>query len=335
MKLNFAVFGLLATSFTVALAPISATTVTTTPVGFVSTTITSGFNAVGITMVNEASFTGEVVAVDDSSDTVTLNSSVDLSQGGPYYLEATSGEGIEGERFDIISADGATLSLDVDSANTTLADISILEPGVDNISVVIREHFTIGDIAESVASDAQSSNNPDDADQILLFQDNSFIRHLRAADGNWYKFYGDFGSADDIVLPAGTGFFYFRSPTGSTSGSEFTLRILGAVRTNQYVALLPGGYQLISTGFPLNESPDSLGLSIATGFTGSNNPDESDTILEWDNGSFKRYILAADGKWYKFFGDFGEVTLDEIFAPNKSLFIRTDSGVALAVQPGF
>ena len=201
--------------------------------------------------------------------------------------------------------------------------------------MVIREHFTIGDIAANIADVAQSSNDINNADQILLYQDNSFIRHLRAADGNWYKFYGDFGLANNIVIPAGAGFFYFRSPTGSASGAGFTFRILGAVRTNQYLALLPGGYQLISTGFPLDESPDSLGLTTEMGFTGSNDSNIADTILEWDNGSFKRYILAADGKWYKFFGDFAEITLTEIFAPNKSLFIRTDSGVALAVQPGF
>lgn len=298
-------------------------TVTTDPVGFVSADIVSGFNAVGITMVNTPSFTG--VASTASTDEVVLNAAPTLVSGTPYYLEVLSGSTV-GERFDVASWSGATVTLDVSETSfSTLDDASAIE----GEQVVIRAHFTLGDIADAVGDNAQQSNSLATGDQVLVWSGGSFLRHLFTPSG-LRRYYGDFSVASDVVIAPGSGFFLLRNPSGASSGSSYKLRVLGAVRTNNYVMDLAGGYQLITTGYPVDDSPSSLGLS-GDGFVASNNVAVGDVILEWNGNSLDRYLLTSGG-WRKYFGDFGFVDSTQLFAPNKALFIRTQNSIALEVS---
>lgn len=322
MRLGFSTLS----SIAVAVASLCASvahgqTVTTTPVGFVASPINPGFNAVGVTLVKEAVFTGEVISV-DGIDALTLSSSVDLTSGGPYYLEATSGTGVVGERFDIVSAAGAELTLDLsDTSFSTSDDLSILEPNGQNVSVVIREHFTIGDIGDAVEGGAQAGDDSTNSDQILLFRNGFKFYWVWNGDNNWYENFGDIALANDFVVGPGEGVFYYRNPSGVSGGTATKLRILGAVRTNSYLFDMKEGYQLLSVGFPVDSTPEGLGFDPESDFVAGPDSTSSDLILTWDNG-FKFYWLwEGDNQWYQNFGDILQVSQEELFKPNTSFLV--------------
>lgn len=314
-----------------------AQTVTTDPVGFASATINPGYNAVGNAFTKPPIFQGAITTV--SSSTVDISGTPTLEAGKSYYLEVVSvadtGGTALGERIDVASISGSTVTLDLTAAHNTIADTSTLL--ADNL-VCIKEHFTLGDFIELLGTNPNGSPNflASECDQILTF-DGGFKTHiLYSVDGNWYENFGDFNLANSKLVPPGAGIFFYRNPSPAQGTAEsFDISFSGLVRTTSFVQVLKPGFQLVCLGFPLPESPGDLQYN--TLLTGSSNfvASESDQILTWDSG-FKTHLLySVDSNWYQNFGDFDNVTATDLFNPAGSVIMKVQSGQVLEIPVPF
>jgi len=308
--------------------------VATDPVGYVSTTITSGYNPIGTSFAKASTFTGSVSAATAGTLTLADSPTLDVANN-TYYVEVLeSTADIVGERIDVASVAGSVLTLDTAASHNTLSDVSAFP--VDTV-VVIRSHFTVGEF-NALLGDAVNSDDAFSAatsDQILFF-DGSFKTYLEY-EGEWYENFGDFNLATDKVLAPGSGFFYYRNP-GAGTPSDIEVVFTGAVRMNNFVQKLDVGYQFVSTGYPVAADPVDLqlngNLEASTGFVA----EESDLILTWD-GSFKTHILYDDGAssvWYENFGDFNVVDDSNLLsATNAVLMLIRNTGQVLEVPRPF
>ncbi|MEX2382804.1 MAG: hypothetical protein WD490_10500 [Opitutales bacterium] len=296
--------------------------VTSDPVGFVSKDLGPGFTTVGLNMVKPAVFAGNVSS--SSANEVTVEADVDfgtLLGDGSYYIEVTSGA-IEGDRIDVASGTGSTLTLNNAAAHNTLSDGSAVSG-----SIAVREHFTFADITERLGTEnirsGTDAGNFVDGDQILLmgpagFQANNFI------EGNWFT--AGFDPADDRILAPASGFLYHRNAGGlAEPPSTLSMSVVGAVRTNDIVIPLSPGFQLVSTGYPMDISPADLGINTQTGFVGAEgleDTDQSDAIIIRPEGAFQQVVLFTDDQWYNLAADFANVTEAGLFGAGDSVILR-------------
>lgn len=308
--------------------------VATDPVGYVSIDIVPGYNPIGINFCKPAAFTGKVL----SSSANTLNLSAIPSLGeDKYYIEVlrdAESTNMVGERIDIASVDGTLVTLDVSAPHNTLPNASSI---VEGCTITIRPHFTIGDFDSIVSNDVNTDDsfNPAKSDQILFF-DNGFKTHINY-EGTWYQYFGSFEDVTDKIIAPGTGFFYYRNPNAGTP-TEITAVFSGVVRVNNFVQKLVPGYQLVSSGYPIDTSPSILGYSSSLEASTNFNPTESDLIFTWENG-FRTHLLYDDGQgtknWYQYFGDFNVVENSNLFSSLSAyvVFIKTTGKVVEVARP--
>ncbi len=308
-----------------------AAEVSTDPVGYVSTSLNSGYTPVGITFVKPAEFSGTGASA--TATTIELSSAPSLDlDNNTYYVEITSGDNV-GDRIDIASVAGSTVTFDFSVSYNTLDSVAGL---ADGTALLIRPHYTVGDFSALIADSINSDDafTPAGSDQILIF-DGSFKTHIYYS-GAWYENFGSFELATDKVLAPGFGFFYHRNPSAGTP-STIDVTFTGSVRMNNFVQRLRPGYQFVASGYPIDASPSDYSydenLEASPNFVAS----ESDLILTWDNG-FKTHLLYDDGNtksWYQNFGSFDQVDDDNLLTSSNAMFvfIKTNGQVFEIVRP--
>jgi hypothetical protein len=176
--------------------------------------------------LREAAFTGTVDTVTGQNITFSLSGgSANLSSvvsGGAFYLEVTSGDQ-EGQRFDITSASGNTVTLANDSAlHGATAPYNTLTgappASLSGDKVVIRRHWTLGDVFPPTGFG--STTDPATADQVKLYIGGAWVIYWLYNDSGtprWVKT-GDntFGNQNSVILAPGQG-LYFNNNTVATS----------------------------------------------------------------------------------------------------------------------
>jgi len=301
--------------------------VTSDVVGYVTTTITSGYNAIGSTFVKEAAFSGTISSATANTLTLSANPSLDTGSN-TYYLEVTSVPSgstadIVGERIDVASVTDNVVTLNTTASHNTIEDVSAFPA---NTSVVIRAHFTVGDLntllGDKVNSDDQFTASG--SDQILFFTNGAFRSHIEY-DGVWYENFGDNNDVTDKIIAPGAGFFYFRNPTAGTP-SDVVLTFAGTVRNNNFVQELNTGYQFVSTGYPVAASPSELQLNDNLEASANFVASESDLILTWDKAAqaFRTHLLYTDGSsnvWYQNFGDNNVVDSSDLVSDDGAVLV--------------
>lgn len=305
--------------------------VTSEVVGYVTTTITEGYNAIGSTFVKAPDFTGTVTSA--TSNTLTLNASPTLdTASNTYYVEVTSSSAnIVGERIDVASVADDVVTIDTSASHNTIDDVSSFPA---DTSVVIRAHFTVGDL-NTLLGDSVNSDDAFSAatsDQILFFENGAFRSHLEYL-GVWYQNFGSFSDITDKIIAPGSGFFYYRNPgAGTPSDIEFTFA--GSVRSNNFAQELNAGYQFVSTAYPLGASPQDMQLNDNLQASDNFVASESDLILTWDKAtqSFRTHILynnAGTNEWYQNYGSFSQVDSTELIQDDSAalVLVRTSGQV--------
>lgn len=301
--------------------------VTSDPVGFVSSDLSAGYTAVGLNMVKPAVFAGNVSA--GAATTVTVEADVDfgtLLGTGSYYIEVTSGA-LEGDRIDVASGANSTLTLHAAAPHNTLANGSGISAGT---SIVVREHFTFADLTNRLGADNIRSATADadfaDGDEVITMGPQGFVFNV-FWEGDWYD--ANFELANDNVIAPASGFLYHRNATGlAEAPSTLSMSVVGAVRTNNIVIPLRPGFQMISTGFPMDLSPADLGMSLGTGFVGAADFDEeeqADAIIIRPAGEFNFVVLWEDDNWYNTSADFADVTNAGILQADGSAILRLNA----------
>ena len=147
--------------------------------------------------------------------------------------------------------------------------------------------------------------------------------------------YADQGAT---VLAPGQGMF-FNNRTSPTS-----ILAYGEVRNNDFIRPLAIGSNLVSGGYPLDQSAtgaDGRQMTIAQGFFGSRDIATADSIYIWDGDStigasgYSTYFLNNNAprvptviKWVKV----GDVSLlprdgELLMQGNRSVFLRSKNGI--------
>src|SRR5690625_1026631 len=238
---------------------VQAQSVSTDPVGFVKASIPAeGAATVGVSLVNPAVAAGIVAS--NTADSITLEGEVGSLENGSYYVEVTgesdSGDALVGERFEVTSTSGNTISLDAGSALNTIA------LGADELvgySVRVRPHVTIGQV---FPVDELSTG-----DQLLLINpDASFTTYTLSANPfnpaivQWTTT-GGVDVSNNIIAP-GEGFVFRNS---SSSAVELTT-VIGEVRMNNFRQSLVEGLNSFAAGHPVDASPNSRMMTADNGF---------------------------------------------------------------------
>ena len=303
--------------------------------------------------LREPVFSGTVASVDGQGLTFAgENFSNLLMPAGPYYLEVTSGDN-EGQRFDVVSAAGGTITLASDASLCVAAPPFNTLTGAPPASlagdtVLVRRHWTLGEVFP--AGDFTATNDKATADQIQVYTAGGWVLYWLydlgdsdPATARWVLA-GDDGYADQggQVLPPGQGVFL---NTQTPAIPADNLLAYGEVRGNDFIRPLCAGHNLVGGGFPVDQSATGTGsreMNLAgTGpvaendFFGSRDFKAADSFFVWKgdtdvalDGYDTYYLLSKQTapvvvKWVKV----GDATLaaqgsELLFQGDRSVFIR-------------
>jgi len=179
------------------------------------------------------------------------------------------------------------------------------------------------------------------ADQIQLFADGQWTIYWLYNDGispqHWVKT-GDNSYTDQAatVIPPGQGLF-FNNRTAINS-----ILAYGEVRANDFIRPLATGSNLVSGGYPLDQSTVGREMNIAEGFFGSRDIATADSFYIWRADEtvgatgYDTYFLNNNAprlpsiiKWAKI-GDASLLSRDAeiLLLGNRSVFIRSKNGIS-------
>lgn len=278
------------------------------PMVFYPISLQPGLQAVGVSMVNSSVFTGTVLS--NSSNSITISQpSGSVNIGGlltsatAYYAELINGpnsgeDPYVGERFEVnvpSTIDSANSVVTIDTASNTNT-ISGSLPTLTGYQLTIRPHITLNQIFPKTMM--QGSSTVAQADQVYLLNASGGydIYYLLSNGGSliqWTKA-GDntLASQDNLVLAPGVGMLVKRV---GTTPNPLTLAITGLVRINAFVQPLKQGLNLVSEGYPLNDSPITRNTFATNGFTGSVNLAASDQVFVYNGSSYDTYYYLYNG----------------------------------------
>ena len=171
-----------------------------------------------------------------------------------------------------------------------------------------------------------ATNNPNTADRIMCFNGvgyDTYWLFLNGGNRKWVKI-GDstLASANSRVVGANEGLFL------NPKTALVTVPLLGEVREIPFACPLQVGTNLIGAGWPMPQSPNSRGMTVANGFTGSSSAQNADRILTWKGdatpgttGYIGRFLLnVSTFKYWTTEGDssLGNVSDQPLFDANSS-----------------
>jgi subtilisin-like proprotein convertase family protein len=282
------------------------------------------------------SVTGQVLDLSISLGTANLTAL--LTPGTAYYIEITSRDN-EGHRFDIDARTASSITLANDSDLCAAAAPYNTKAGAAPASLTgdafaIYPHRTIAGMFPTAGY--QSGNSPSTGDRILIKRGNAwdiYWLYTNGAGPAYWDLDGD-GSFSDMgadVVPVSQGLFVHR--LGAPALAHLCV---GEVRASAYCAPLceADGCTLLAPGYPLNQSPEDLGILLADGWDGDRNPTIADKFLIWNGDSgadvgYACYWLADGGptSTYRYWTVDGDVTLpnhdvSKVILRSRSLFMK-------------
>lgn len=300
----------------------------------------------------ETAFTGTISEVDGQVLAFAANDDLDtlLASGGSFYLEVSSGDN-EGQRFDIVSASGNTITVANDSdphaAGAPFNTLTSAAPAsLAGDRIAVHRHWTLAEIFPPdgfVASGTMTS-----ADEVQLFAGGAWSLYwLYSNEGSpmWIKAGANSSvNQGSTVISPGHGMFFNNRHT------ETSILSYGEVRENDFIRPLAVGNNLVGGGYPIEQSINGAGgraMSTATGFFGSRDFKTADSIFVWradqtiDSPGFDTYYLlnAAPARpdllrWVKV-GDASILVRDaqNLLSGNRSVFVRTRDGLPQYTSP--
>jgi YVTN family beta-propeller protein len=220
------------------------------------------------------------VIITVGTNSFTLDNALSLFSAGSCYAEVTKGKHA-GHRFEINEAasSGRTLILESKAAQSTL---NALPTDLRGDSIAIRPHRTVSQLFPE--DRFTGATTMDLADRLLFHNGDNFealwLRKNSNGSQQWIK------EGDSSLSSAGSRII------GVTEGLLIQIRntpvsitFSGIVRQNAVALPLKTGAQLVANVWPAGMSPNSLGLTAANGFVGSQNPSTADQIHIWQGDS--------------------------------------------------
>ena len=326
--------GLLISSF------LSAVTVSTDPVGFITLTIkgtdtSDGLSAVSVPMLSASLHSGVVYDVD--GQTITDNnaswSTGDFATADPngnpsHYIEITnhSDDTKVGLIYEITASDGdnKTLTIAEDAATLNGASYTVRKCrtlgdifGDENESGLTAGSSSAADIIYKVGVDGNGSL----AWQIYYFQEAPIF-----AGGNGWRQLGKSSSVDmkDVGVFPDEGLIIKRR-----SGSDVSVTLTGSVKTSNSRTSIQTGFNLVSLSYPVDVTLDNLGLYNADGsLLSAGSTSTADRIYYVnDAGQFDIYyyqqapIFAGGNGWRKLGASSSADQKDSVIPAGRSIVV--------------
>ena len=301
-------------------------------------------------------FTGTIENGGVSGQTITLSTSAGsldldsiLTSGTQWFAEITSGEN-EGHRFDIVSATGNTITLandaDLFAKEAPFNTLSgPLPSNLEGDTLVIRPHWTLAELFPPTGFHATDSH--ESADKVQVFSGGSWTIYW-LYDDNGTPLWVDAAIAGPIdqgstIIPPGQGLFF------NNLGAATTLLAYGEVRENNFRRPLAAGSNLVSGGFPINQSATGTNGRAMTRnpFFGSRDFKTADSFFIWKGdatpglGTYDTYYLL-DGapvnpslvRWVRV-GDSNAVSRGNelLFLEDRAVFTRNAAPIPLYLSP--
>ncbi|MDD5261149.1 MAG: TIGR02597 family protein [Methylacidiphilales bacterium] len=307
------ILGLLA----VPLAAKAQTTVTTTPVGYITYTIpaTNGAQTtttyISFPLLNNPAYSGAVTAL--TSNTLTVagtpwTAGQFAAAGSPFFVKISSG--LEAGRFLLVTANTAnTLTVDVTdhSSQTTPLDGSGFAVQVND-----RIEIIAGDTLASVLGDGSISNpvqlvggtSAFTADAVSIYNPSlgrSFSYYFNTTRNAWNSGASGVVSQNGLILYPDMAIGITRRP----NRPALVFQLQGRVPDVTPLTKTTGGSTSAiysSTRFPVDVTLASLNIP---GWTKSNSVFTADTIAVWDPslGRWFSYFQRADNNQWRKSGD--------------------------------
>jgi len=270
-------------------------TVNSDIVGYQSVTVPVGRSIFSAPFILEEVAKGSVSAntatqVDSSVGTITLPTS------NQYYMEILTGA-YEGDRIDVdVTATNAAQSANpgrIVLKSQTYNSNTLTGSEIVGQKIAIRKHLTFSALTSLISSGSFVANtSAANADQILVYGASGFETYYYfSAAGGWYK-QSPLASAQTKVIPPGSAIMFVKKT------AAVTLTGLGTVRTTKLQLPMAAGYQLVSTGYPVDSALSALNPNGS--WTANTSAASADQVLLYGASGFETYYYfsAANG-WYK------------------------------------
>ena len=286
------------------------------------------------------SATGSAINVTTAAGGLSVKDAM-TATGKSYYVEVLTGTKA-GHRFEVNVAGSTATSIALAAASPhhSLTPVPVLTAG-DRIA--LRSHWTMEELF-SVDS-FTGTNDPATGDKLNFFNAatqtfQSYWLYDAGGGSKQWVMENDATLSDAggrLMDPAEGLFLTARSATVNQI-------FAGVVRETPFATPLVAGSNFVGGGWPMDQSPDSRGMTLAAGFTGSNNPASADRIQTWkadqtgtlDAGYNSDYLLNYPG--YQQWTPQGSASLLNdnatlLFENLRAAMIRSISGLPAHVAP--
>ena len=192
------------------------------------------------------------------------------------------------------------------------------------------------------------TGNQATADQLQIHSGGVWtILHLYIDGGTprWVDNFNDLVSLGGTVIPPGHGLFF------NNRNSAKSLLTYGEVRENDFIRPLGSGYNFVSSGYPVSQSPTGTGsrtMSLVEGFFGSRDFKTADSFYLWKGdatpglSTYDTYYMLMNGsaptpsllRWVRVGDSLASPRGAEILLlENRAVFTRSAAGLATYGYP--
>jgi hypothetical protein len=279
--------------------------------GFALRTFGTAETTFSMPLMRDALYAGRIEAVGDHTLGITAGEGLKaaLGAGRDCFVEIVSGVNA-GHCFDLdeVATTDSQLAIDLASARNSAA---ALPAGLADAHVVVRAHWTLGDLLPAERFHGTTASNT--ADRVMFFENGGYVVNwlLSTAQGTkWVRTadstFTDMGRARIITVNDGC-FVQAR-------GGAVTLPFVGEVRIVPPVRKVASSMQLLGTGSALAQTPVSLKTA---------SPGSKLRLWSGDQGTasaaYEGFTLSSDG-WTRD-ADQTSVDASALLAPFRAFFL--------------
>ena len=197
-----------------------------------------------------------------------------LNPAKRYFVEVTNGT-LEGHRLEVDVAASTATSLAL-KAVSRVNTITLRAGSLAGAPVVVRELWTYNELFPPAVFLA--GTNAGNSDNLLVYTGTGWKTYFLAVTNTWVLA-GDVLLADqglEILTPCEGIFLHRRGPS-------LTIARSGMVRESDFAKPLPGtGCTLVGSGYPIDQSYNSRGMTVANGWKGGVDLVKSSQVMFWE-----------------------------------------------------
>ncbi|MBE2283655.1 MAG: DUF1929 domain-containing protein [Prosthecobacter sp.] len=263
----------------------NGTSAVTSPQGWQRYGFENGTRTLGVSLVNAPLYAGRIAQTAEGAVVLEKADELSLAAAVAAYLEVLDGAHA-GDRLEISSLAAGTAQVALSSPLSTLQTLPVDLAGA---RVVVRRHITLAQVFP--ADVFQPGATTAAADQVLFHENGTWTTCWLNGSRQWVSAADPAGTSQNAkIIAPGTGLMV---KTGALAKS---VTHTGHVRTTPWRASLLTGQNLLASPWPVDGTPQTLGLTAGNGLTASTSMATADQIQLW-KGDATPGAATYDGWW--------------------------------------